>query len=385
MAKKKTTGRGALAKDPPKKEAPRKDPPKKDPPKRQPGEFKYAENKAAYDAMSPEQQAKYNQILKTKGRQAANSFLMRKSEMPVVMPNQGGKPTTPPGYQPPPPVAPPAPPTEPAPPPPTQPATFADQPFEGQVDTITDTSGNVINRMGEYAGAFDPNTMQQNYEMQFNQEMDRYRQNVMSQFERRNQRQFEQQRLATQQQIAERGLDPASPAAQELMRQQNEREDLARQEAMSAAEQGAYGIQQQAFGQARELALTPGQIAQQFQDPFMARMGFQQQTQMQQGELEAQARQAELQRQFEAGQLDKRGEQELELLRRQNQQRKWEVRNQPRGGSGGGGAPQMSPFEILERNSLMQGEQPQINPIAAGAQGLVQGATGQVIGNLNRR
>ena len=387
MAKRK----GALAKDPPKKEAPKKDPPKKDPPKkdppkRQPGEFKYAENKAAYDAMSPEEQAKYNEILKTKGRQAANSFLMRKSEMPVVMPNQGGKPTTPPGYQPPPPVAPPAPPTEPTPPPPTQPATFADQPFEGQVDTITDTSGNVINRMGEYAGAFDPNTMQQNYEMQFNQEMDRYRQNVMSQFERRNQRQFEQQRLATQQQIAERGLDPASPAAQELMRQQNEREDLARQEAMSAAEQGAYGIQQQAFGQAKELALTPGQINQQFQDPFMARMGFQQQTQMQQQEIAANAELARLEREAAAGRLDVQGQQQMAQLREQFRQQKWVTRNTPRGGGGGGGgAPQMSPYDILERNSLMQGEQPQINPIAAGAQGLVQGATGQVIGNLNRR
>ena len=370
--------RGALAKDPPKKEAPRKDPPKKDPPKkdpskRQPGEFKYAENKAAYDAMSPEQQTKYNNILKTRGRQAANSFLMRKSEMPVVMPNQGGKPTTPPGYQPSPPVAPPAPPTEPTPPPPTQPATFADQPFEGQVDTITDASGNVINRMGEYAGAFDPNTMQQNYEMQFNQEMDRYRQNVMSQFERRNQRQFEQQRLATQQQIAERGLDPASPAAQELMRQQNEREDLARQEAMSAAEQGAYGIQQQAFGQARELALTPGQIAQQFQDPFMARMGFQQQTQMQQQEIEAQARQAQLQRQFEAGQLDVRGQQELKQLEIQNRQRRWEVRNQPRSG-GGGGSAGPSLYDRMEAANLSQGNQPpQQNPWANAASGFATG------------
>ena len=374
--------RGALAKDPPKKEAPKKDPPKKDPPKRQPGEFKYAENKAAYDAMSPEQQAKYNNILKTRGRQAANGFLMRKSSMPVVMPNQGGKPTTPPGYQPPPPATEqPAPDQQPAPgeqpPPPTQPPTFAGQPFKDQVDNVTDSSGNVMNRMGGFAGAFDPNTMQPNYEIGFAQERERYTKNLMDQFERRNERQFGQQRLSVQQQIAERGLDPASPAAQELMRQQNEREDMARQEAMTAAEQGSYGIAGQAFAQAKELALTPGQINQQFQDPFMARMGFEQQTQMQQGELEAQARQADLQRQFEAGQLDKRGEQELEQLRRQNQQRRWEVRNTPRSG-GGGGSPGPNLYERMEAGNLSQGNQPpQQNPWATAAQGVATGfATG---------
>jgi len=425
--------RGALAKDPPKKDPPKKDPPPaplrgagrrayraavaeataagkpppsqsqfansnqqaqtngNNPPRRQPGEFKYAENKAAYDALSPEQQAKYNEILKTRGRQAANSFLMRKSEMPVVMPNQGGKPTTPPGYQPPPPATeqpapdqPPAPGEQPA--PSTQPATFADQPIEQQIDTVTDTSGNVINRQGQIAAGFDPATMQQNYQMEFGQQMDRYRQNIMDQFERRNERQFGQQRLSVQQQIAERGLDPASPAAQELMRQQNEREDMARQEAMSSAEQGAYGIQQQAFGQAKEQALMPGQIAQQFQDPFMARMGFQQQTQMQQQEIAAQAELARLEREAAAGRLDTAGQQALDQLRIQNQQRKWEVRNTPRGGGGGGsgGAPGLTPWQQMEANSLMQGEQPQINPIAAGAQGVVQGATGQVTNNLRR-
>jgi len=375
--------RGALAKDPPKKEAPKKDPPKKDPPKRQPGEFKYAENKAAYDAMSPEQQAKYNNILKTRGRQAANGFLMRKSSMPVVMPNQGGKPTTPPGYQPPPPATEqPAPDQQPA--PSTQPATFADQPFPDQVDTITDTSGNVINRQGQIAAGFDPATMQQNYEIGFAQERERYTKNLMDQFERRNQRQFEQQRLNTQQQIAERGLDPASPAAQELMRQQNEREDMARQEAMSQAEQGSYGIAGQAFGQAKEQALIGGQIAQQFENPFMARMGFQQQTQMQQQEIAANAELARLEREAAAGRLDTAGRQALEQLRIQNQQRKWEVRNTPRGGGGGGGAPGLTPWQQMEANSLMQGEQPEINPIAAGAQGVVQGATGQVTNNLRR-
>jgi len=304
------------------------------------------------------------------------------------MSQRGQKPPTPP-----PPVAPPPATEQPAPgeqpPPPTQPVTFADQPFPDQVDTVTDTSGNVINRMGEIAAGFDPATMQQNYEIGFAQERERYTKNLMDQFERRNQRQFEQQRLNTQQQIAERGLDPASPAAQELMRQQNEREDMARQEAMSSAEQASYGIAGQAFGQARELALTPGQINQQFQDPFMARMGFQQQTQMQQQEIAANAELARLEREAAAGRLDVQGQQALQQLKEQFRQRKWEVRNQPRGGGGGGGGGSAGPtlYERMQAGQLStgygQGEQP--NPWAAVGQGIAAGAGGQITSNLNRR
>jgi len=315
---------------------------------REPGKFKHAENQAAYDSLNPKQQARYRKILANKGRAAANAELAKMSGKQTIMPGQKPAPAAPTG-----------PANEPPPGTPLEQLTP-----EQQGQEMGDVGAGIFVDMGEKARQFDPATMQQNYEMQFGQERERYTQNLMDQFERRNQRQFEQQRLATQQQIAERGLDPASPAAQELMRQQNEREDMARQEAMSQAVQGSYGVQAQAFGQAKEQGLMYGQIAGQFMEPAM--LGYQQAGAMNLAEQQAAAA--------------------MEQQRLEGRQRLQQIRATPRGGSGGGGgAPQMSPFEILERNSLMQGEQPQINPIAAGAQGLVQGATGQITSNLNRR
>lgn len=319
-----------------------------------------AENKAIYDQMTPEDQAKYNWLRANNQLKQANKFMEAKTGQTPTGP--GGRARTPEDrkFQPPPPAPPPS---APAPIGPEQAPAFQDMPFPQQQEEVVGTTGEVINRMGDFAIGFDPTQMQQQYQMQFNEQMDRYRKNIMDQFERRNQRQFEQQRLATQQQIAERGLDPASPAAQELMRQQNEREDMARQEAMSAAEQGAYGIQQQAFGQAREQALMPGQIAQQFQDPFMA--------QMQQGAAKELQR---LEAEDAMGRLDVQGKQQMEQLKEQFRQQKWVTRNTPRGGGGGGGgAPTMTAYDRLEANSLIGNQPPQPNPWATAAQGFAQG------------
>jgi len=203
---------------------------------------------------------------------------------------------------------------------------------------------------------FDPYQMQQKYEPGFQQEMDRARQNVLSQFDRRNQQQFQQQRLNLQQQIAERGLDPASPAAQELMRQQNERETFAEQEAMSASEQAAYSVQQQGFGQAGQLAMMPYEQWQAIQQPYIAGIGAQYGQQQQEQQQDWQARQAE---------LDRRNQ-------------RWMLRNQPRGGGGGGGG-QQGPnlYERMEAEALGRGynQGQQQNPWANVAQGVVAGAT----------
>jgi hypothetical protein len=224
-------------------------------------------------------------------------------------------------------------------------------------------SANLYGNMMERFQGFDPYQMQQQYEPGFQQEMDRARQNVMGQFERRNQRQFEQQRTSLQQQIAERGLDPASPAAQELMRQQNERETFAQQEAMSAAEQAAYGVQQQAFGQAGQLATMPYDIyGSTFAPAYMAGIGAQYGQQQQQQQQDWQARQAE---------LDRRNQ-------------RWMLRNQPRGGGGGGQQPPTL-WDRIQAERLENGYgQPQQNPWATGMQGVVAGASGQIINNLNR-
>jgi hypothetical protein len=164
----------------------------------------------------------------------------------------------------PPPVAgPPAPPTQ---------EELAEQTFRQGTDAYTD----ITDQFKE----FDPYQMQQKYEPGFTQEMDRARQNVLSQFERRNTEQFGRERQSTQQAIVERGLDPNSPAAQAMMRDLNDREDRARQEAANAAEQAAYGVQQQAFGQAGQLANMPFEQFQAIQGPLMSGLNTQQAMQL---------------------------------------------------------------------------------------------------------
>jgi hypothetical protein len=150
-------------------------------------------------------------------------------------------------------------PTTPAPPTPEE---LAEQPLRQGGEAYTDITGQFKE--------FDPYEMEKKYEMGFTQEMDRARQSVLSQFERRNAEQFGRERQSTQQAIAERGLDPNSPAAQAIVRDLNDREDRARQEAANAAEQAAYGVNAQAFGQAYKTALSPAEYFQAIQSPYVA-------------------------------------------------------------------------------------------------------------------
>lgn len=211
---------------------------------------------------------------------------------------------------------------------------------------------------------FDPMQMQQQYEQVYSQEMDRARQNIMSQFERRNAEEFERQNVDVQRQIAERGLDPNSPAAQALMKQNTQRQDLARQEAMSAAEQSAQGVQQQMFGQAYQTGMMPYEQWGAIQQPYIAGISAQYQSQ-----------EAQRQRDFEAA------------MRRGDRASAERIARMSRSGGGGGGAPQLTPWQQEEINSLNTGyptgQQP--NPGAQIVGGVVSGATGQITGNLNKR
>jgi hypothetical protein len=213
---------------------------------------------------------------------------------------------------------------------------------------MADVGGNLFNQFAGYTAGFNPETFQQEYDPIYSQEMERARQNVLSQFDRRNQQQFQQQRLNLQQQIAERGLDPASPAAQELMRQQNERETFAQQEAMSAAEQAADARQAQIFGQAVNVAQLPSQLMEPYQAPGLAQYG----------------------------QL---GQETLQQM--QNKQRRWEIKNTPRGGGGGGGGGNpYAAFDQYVAGQMMSGYgQQQPNAISSGIAGFTQGF-GQGIG-----
>jgi PAX-interacting protein 1 len=171
------------------------------------------------------------------------------AEAPKAPPIVGPGPT-PPGEEPPPPGEEPPPPGEPD--------------FE---TLIAEGLGGLSSSMGfiKDQGAFQPGD--------FTGQMEKARQTVMGQFERRTQEEFGRQNLATQQAIVERGLDPNSEAAQALMKANTQRQDLARQEAMSAAEQAAQGVQAQAYGQAAQTWGMPFQAMQAYMPFYQGQMG----------------------------------------------------------------------------------------------------------------
>lgn len=285
-----------------------------------------ADNLALYNALTPEQQARYRRLRRNRGVAEANKFLMNTAPQPTAAPQ------------------------------PATPEEITEQGFRGSAD--------LYGSMMERFKGFDPMQVQAQYNPVFSQEMERARQNVMGQFERRNAEEFARQQEDVQRQIVERGLDPNSPAAQALYKQLNVRQDLARQEAMSAAEQAAQGVQQQYFGQAMGIAQQPYDIfgstfAPVYQTGIAAQYGQQQ---------------LGLQQQFEAEQ-QRRQLASAERIARMSR------------GGGGGGAPQLTPFERMEIESLTTGyptgQQP--NPGAQIVSGAVTGATGQITGNLNRR
>lgn len=210
--------------------------------------------------------------------------------------------------------------------------------------------GEAYEKVTEDFENFDPYAMQQKYQMGFTQEMDRARQNVLSQFERRNAEQFGRERQSTQQAIAERGLDPNSPAAQAMVRDLNDREDRARQEAANAAEQAAYGVQEQAYKQSYQTAMSPAEYFQAIQSPYVA--GLQGQYGSEQQVFAA--TEAEKQRKFEAQQ---------EKLRRQQQERL------ARSG-GGGGSQDSNALPNYIMNQYGQPQQPQQSATQSAATGI---------------
>ncbi len=225
---------------------------------------------------------------------------------------------------------------------------------------------------------FNPNQMQQQYQPVYGEQMDRYRNSLMEQFDRRNADVFAKERQATQQSIVERGLDPASPAAQTMMKELNDRQDRARQEAMSAAEQGVDARQSQFFGQAQSQAMLPYQQYQAIENPFMAGVGAQYQYGLQ-----------GLQGQQQFGLQQLQGQQAIDLQKLQGRQRLQEIKATPRGGSGGGGgrvAQQPTPYDqYMEQEFLsrygQQGQQ-NVNPANAAIGGAFQGFTNAVTTNL---
>jgi len=213
---------------------------------------------------------------------------------------------------------------------------------EQQAEQMAGTSGSVYEQMAGYAQQFDPATMQSQYDPIYSQEMERARQNVMGQFERQMAPEFQRQQEQFQQMAAERGLDPNSVAYKTQLQQLNERQDAARQQAMSSAETAAQGVQQSMFSQAGQMAMMPGQIASQFQDPY--KLNFAQM--LEQQKMAFEARQAELERQNR-----------LQIARTQ------------------GGSQGPTPYDKYMEQMIINGydNSPQPNPFAGGVSGFVSG------------
>ena len=281
--------------------------------------FKYAENKAAYGGLNPQQQQRYQRILQNKGRGAANAFLGKTSGQTVRQPGQGGQVSTQPvGATP-----------------------FGELSPEQQMNQMGDVSGGVFNQMGGYAQQFNPQTFQQQYEPQFQQAMDKARQSVMGQFEQRTGQAFAKERQDFETAMANRGVAPGSQQYQVELQGLTDRQDRSRQEAMNAAEQAAQGIQAQGYQQATGAAMLPGEIAGQFLPPSMA--------QYQQA--------ANMQTMTQQQQFNK------ELAALENKYRLQQIKATPRGGGGGGGG--LDPYqqyELAETMGRYNEQAPQPNP-----------------------
>lgn len=234
---------------------------------------------------------------------------------------------------------------------PTGPTQFADMTREQQVEQGFEAGGQAYGDIVNRFRGFDPYQMQSQYQPGFQSEMEKARQNVMGTFERRNQEEFQRQQEDVQRQIAERGLDPASPAAQALYKQLNVRQDLARQEAMSAAETAAYGIQEQGFGQAYKTAMAPYEQFQAIQAPYVAGVGAQ----------------------YQSEQLTQQQQFAKELAALENKYKLQQIRAVPRGG----GAEQpdyFGQYMLQQTASRYAPQDQQQGAVQSGMQGFMQGA-----------
>jgi len=305
MAKK-----GALAKDPKKTTTPSA-------PTR-------PENKAIFDAMTPEQQARYTRVRANKGLEAANKYVQSVTGKQMTGP--GGRARTPEDVQGQQPVQPPT------------PQQLAEEGFRGSAD--------LFGQMQERFQQFDPMQAQAQYNPVFSQEMERARQNIMGQFDRRNAQQFAQERQLFETSMANRGIAPGGEQYNRELQALTDRQDRARQEAMSAAEQAAQGVQQQYYGQAMQTAQMPYDIyGSTFAPVYGAGVG------------QAYAQQTGQQAQEYA----------KELAALDNKYKLQQIRATPRGGGGGGGP---SLYDRMEAANLAQGNQPQPqNPWANAAAG----------------
>jgi hypothetical protein len=271
--------------------------------------------------------------------------------------------------------------------------------LEGQ-DALASSYGvNLYEQMLGQSRQFNPQTFQQNYAPQFQQGMQQAYDNVYNEFERRNSQRMGQEQQQLEQSIVERGLDPSGQAAQDLRMQLSQRQGDERQGAQNAAWQNAQAYQQQGFNQAQTASLMPGEIWQQYQNPYMqmqAQRGAAGQSFQDYGQA-ANLADMDLRGRFGLGAQSFEQAQALAAQEAQTQERLLrlgikgdlqKIRATPRGGGGGG----MDPYAAWEANYLgnqIAGGYPQQQGGGgvgnAAISGLTQGVGGALVNSLNKR
>lgn len=104
---------------------------------------------------------------------------------------------------------------------------------------------------------FDINRPFAGYEMGFGEARDKAYTDIMNQFNRSMEPEFQRQNAEFQQRMADQGLDPSSGAYQAQYKALADAQNSARLNAQSQASQQAYQVQQQAFQQGQEASLQP--------------------------------------------------------------------------------------------------------------------------------
>lgn len=145
---------------------------------------------------------------------------------------------------------------------------FAGYTPEKQRDVLTDEAAFMARENINRAQGFDPNKPFANYQMGFGEARDKAYADVMGQFDRSMQPEFQRQNAEFQQRMADQGLDPASGAYQAQYKALADAQNNARLNAQSQASQQAYEVQKQAFEQGQTAANMPWQW-QQIANPYV--------------------------------------------------------------------------------------------------------------------
>ena len=121
---------------------------------------------------------------------------------------------------------------------------------EEQDKALVKEGGAAFINMAEFGDSFDPNNPYAKFETGFLRTRNRAYNDVMSQFERSTQDEFARQNAQFQQRMAEQGIDPQSATYQGQYKALADAQGRARQEAMSAATNKSYEVQNQVYTQA---------------------------------------------------------------------------------------------------------------------------------------